>query len=46
MHQDARASFDEYRPVIGQPTRTARLLRGLVSAEACEVRNHWPAEWA
>ncbi|MEU0132951.1 ATP-binding cassette domain-containing protein [Streptomyces sp. NPDC006296] len=29
VHQDARASFDEYRPVMGQLTLTARLLRGL-----------------
>ncbi|MDT6983464.1 ATP-binding cassette domain-containing protein [Streptomyces lusitanus] len=36
VHQDARASFDEYRPVIGQLTLTARLLRGLAPAEACE----------
>ncbi|MFI7351568.1 ATP-binding cassette domain-containing protein [Streptomyces sp. NPDC049936] len=36
VHQDARASFDEYRPVIGQLAWTARLLRGLTTAEACE----------
>ncbi|WP_199919527.1 ATP-binding cassette domain-containing protein [Streptomyces sp. NRRL F-5635] len=34
VHQDTRASFDEYRPVIDQLTWTARLLRGLTSAEA------------
>lgn len=36
VHQDARASFDEYRSVIDQLTWTARLLRGLTSAEARE----------
>ncbi|MER7780069.1 ATP-binding cassette domain-containing protein [Streptomyces sp. NPDC096191] len=36
VHQDARASFDAYRPVIGQLAWTAHLLRGLTPAEACE----------
>ncbi|MFE3598618.1 ATP-binding cassette domain-containing protein [Streptomyces sp. NPDC059142] len=34
VHQDARASFDEYRPVIGQITATARHLRGLSPADS------------
>ncbi|RMB81145.1 ABC transporter ATP-binding protein [Streptomyces shenzhenensis] len=34
VHQDPRASFDEYRPVIGQLTRTAMLLRGLPADRA------------
>ncbi|MFB9566463.1 ABC transporter ATP-binding protein, partial [Saccharopolyspora hordei] len=28
VHQDARASFDEFRPVLAQLTRTVRLTRG------------------
>ncbi|MGW6009178.1 ABC transporter ATP-binding protein/permease [Streptomyces sp. NPDC055210] len=36
VHQDARASFDEYRPVIDQMAATAHLLRGLPTAAAYE----------
>jgi peptide/nickel transport system ATP-binding protein len=32
VFQDARASFDEYRPVLDQVARTARLLRGHADA--------------
>lgn len=34
VHQDARASFDEYRSVTAQVARTARLLRDLPVAQA------------
>ncbi|MEU3767512.1 ATP-binding cassette domain-containing protein [Amycolatopsis keratiniphila] len=34
VHQDSRASFDEFRGVLGQVADTARLLRGLGREEA------------
>ncbi|UNS95283.1 ATP-binding cassette domain-containing protein [Streptomyces tubbatahanensis] len=34
VHQDSRASFDEFRPVWGQLADTGRFLRGLPRAEA------------
>ncbi|MQA08687.1 MAG: ATP-binding cassette domain-containing protein [Pseudonocardiaceae bacterium] len=34
VHQDASASFDEYRPVGVQVARTARLLRGMAREDA------------
>ncbi|MER7013826.1 ATP-binding cassette domain-containing protein [Saccharopolyspora sp. NPDC000359] len=34
IHQDARASFDEFRPVLAQIARTARLTRGASAAQA------------
>ncbi|KAA5828311.1 ABC transporter ATP-binding protein [Saccharopolyspora hirsuta] len=34
IHQDARASFDEFRPVLAQIARTARLTRGVSTAQA------------
>ncbi|QWF85273.1 ABC transporter ATP-binding protein [Amycolatopsis sp. CA-230715] len=41
VHQDTRASFDEFRPVLGQIADTARRLRGLdgtaARAEALDV---------
>ncbi|WP_222513475.1 MULTISPECIES: ATP-binding cassette domain-containing protein [unclassified Streptomyces] len=36
VHQDARASFDEFRPVIGQLSRTAVLLRDMPADQAYE----------